>query len=294
MSTHPTARAAAIGRVIAETMSQKGWRNNDLIDKLAWSPAKVSRLRHGHRHLKPTDLAMALAVLDIKDPERHELLAVSEDLHRANVWLPPEMSPTARARFLTRLILVASRLDAYAINNVPLQLQSPDYHRFLNSDDAGPVAHRDHRTEGPQFTPTPRSRFFVGETALTHTEMPPEILSDQIHHLLRLAVRPEIDIRIVPEPTNLPGCPPFTYLTFNEHRPLVHLDVMNTSAFLEHPNAIRHCSQILATLTQRALPTDATKKRLLDLATELASSAEAEPSGGTCNGSDPSREGNDR
>ncbi len=284
MNYRPTARAIAIGGAIDDGLRQMGWRSNDLVDKLDWSASKVSRIKNGLRLTSATDLAMAIAVMEIKEPERQELLAATEDLHRANGWLPAEMSRTARDRFLTRIQLAASRLDCYSANSVPTQLQSPEFLHYLlgnNEEPEADAAYLAHRSDAQwQFmSASPASRFFIGEAALTRADVPTDVLSDQVHHLLRFAVRPQIKIHLIPKHADIPGCPPFTYLTFNEHRPLIHIEAMNTTAFLEHPDAIKHCRETLTTITKHALSASATRQHLLNLATKLTSSAlpETEP-----------------
>lgn len=96
------------------------------------------------------------------------------------------------------------------------------------------------------------------------------VLSDQVHLPLRFAVRPQITIHLVPAHANIASCPPFTHLVFTDHRPLVSIETMNTTAFLEHPHAITNCRKTITTLTQQALSAATTRQRLLNLGTKVS------------------------
>ncbi len=273
MNKRVTARAAALGMTIFELIVAETWRGVDLSTRMGWSQTKTSRLKNGEKVYTVTDIAMVLAVLDVKGVERHELLAITDSLTEQNSSLPPAMSPISRARFLTCLERIATRLTSYSRTTLPPQLQSRDYVRFLADNNIVPQAYADNltsRSEALSDSPSTTARFFVGEAALTPTDLPPDVTADLLHHLLRLAVRPHIEIRLVPDTITIPDSPPFTHMTFADHPPLVHIDAMNTSVFLEHPHTLDHSRAIITTLAEHALSAAATQTRLLDLATALA------------------------
>lgn len=64
----PTVRAALLGRVIADAMSQTGWRSTDLATKLGWSKSKVSRITIGAR--VPNVLDVAAQHKTVRRPSR--------------------------------------------------------------------------------------------------------------------------------------------------------------------------------------------------------------------------------
>src|SRR6266496_3427655 len=141
MTTRVTARAAALGMTIFELMVAETWRGVDLSARLGWSQTKTSRLKNGEKVYTVTDIAMVLAVLDVKGVERHELLAITDSLTEQNSSLPPTMSPISRARFLTCLERIATRLTSYSRTTLPPQLQSRDYVRFLADNNIVPQAY---------------------------------------------------------------------------------------------------------------------------------------------------------
>lgn len=280
MNKKATARAAALGMTVFELMVAKNWQAVDLSTRLGWSQSKTSRFKSGDRAYSVTDLAMTLAVLDVKGTERQELLAIADTLGEQNSTLPAAMSPLSRARFLTHLERLATRLTTYSQTTVPSQLQSPDYTCYLADNSPVARAYADNLTSRNKVLTestalTTSMRFFIGEAALTPADLPPDITTDLLHHVLRLAVRPEIEIRLVPDSITIPDCPTFTHMTFADHPPLVHIDAMNSTVFLEHPHALDHSRTVITRLAQQALPARATQARLLDLATTFANTTPA-------------------
>ena len=280
MDKKPTARAAALGMTIFDLMCAKGWRNVDLSARVGWSQTKMSRLKTGDRPYSVIDIAMILAILDVKGDERDELLAIAESLTQPNSWLPPVMSPVSRARFLTCLERIATHSTWFSRTVVPPQLQSREYVRFLTDNAVVPQARAENLrstvAEQSPFT-LAHARFFLSEAALVPADLPPEVTAGLLHHLLRLAVRPDTQIRLVPDSVAIPDCPTFTHMTFADHRPLVHIEAMSTSVFLEHDKTLAHSRAILATLDERALPAATTRERLLELATDLTTPSATDP-----------------
>jgi uncharacterized protein DUF5753 len=259
-----TARAAALGMVVTELMEAKSLKGVDLKELLGWNDTKVSRLKSGVRPPRVIDLAMILAVLEVKGDERRELLTIAESLGQQNTWLPPTISLSGRTRFIARLERIATRLTSFSQNRFPPLLQSREQVKSLANN-----------TDG--FKRDMRARFFVGEVAFTPKALQAGMTADLLHELLRLAVRPNIQIRLVPDSVVIvPDSPSFTHMSFPDHSPLVHIEAMNTSAFLEHDTAVDNACIIIEALHQQALPVEATRTRLAALAASVADTSTAQ------------------
>lgn len=98
-----------------------------------------------------------------------------------------------------------------------------------------------------------------------------------LHDVIRLAVRPNIQIRVVPESIDIPDSQSFTYMTFAEHSPLVHIQAMNTSGFLEYDTALTQARHIVNAIDEQALSEVDTIPRLTALAAAAADSAYPPP-----------------
>lgn len=94
-------------------------------------------------------------------------------------------------------------------------------------------------------------------------------MSDQLHRLADLSVRPYITIRLVP--SSIGACPgqggPFTFLKFDRFEPLVHTDAETYGLFLDDEDTTKVHLNVLEALDRVAL--DETRSR--ELITTIAS-----------------------
>ena len=105
------------------------------------------------------------------------------------------------------------------------------------------------RPRAPLFT------FFLHEDALRVPVGGPAIMSDQLHYLLRMSVRANVTIRVVPARAGahagMSGS--FTLMEIRDFKPIVYLDSEISSLFLETPIEIEAYRNILASLDAMAL-----------------------------------------
>ena len=97
------------------------------------------------------------------------------------------------------------------------------------------------------------------------------VMSDQLHHLLRMSVRSYVTLRVLPASlgahASLSG--PFTLMEFSDFRPVVFLDSETSSLFLEKPEETASYRRILGALGETALGEGQSRDLIATLATEL-------------------------
>jgi hypothetical protein len=270
MNHKPTARALALGQGVHDAMVRKGMQNNDLGSALGWRPCKMSRLKVGTRYLSLTDISAALGRLEVIGPDRDELLALAEGLRETTWLLPRPTRPLTRLRILHWITMAAATITSYSPGAVPTHLQSKEYIRSLaagphghkTSDQASWVGYRV-TSQAELISKPPRMQFFVDETALVGgaSEV---VLSDQVQHMVKLGFWPEVSNRLLSEGASNCRYPPFTLLTFTNHRPLVYLEVLDNVLFLEDEHDLAAYHEVVDTLTERALSPGETQQWLLD------------------------------
>jgi transcriptional regulator with XRE-family HTH domain len=96
----------------------------------------------------------------------------------------------------------------------------------------------------------------VHEEALTRPVAPPEVMREQLRHLLRMAKRPNITIQVVP--ANTPGAMPsllgpFIVLEFADAPPVVHLEHYRAGVFLWEYGDVRSFMVAADEMTQKAM-----------------------------------------
>jgi Domain of unknown function (DUF5753) len=121
------------------------------------------------------------------------------------------------------------------------------------------------RDRPPHFT------FYLHEFVLRLPVGGPAVMSDQLHHLLRMAVRPYVTLRVVPAALGAHAATAgsFILMEFAEFKPVVYLESETSSVFLELPVEIDAYRNILAALAQTALDEGESRELIATLATEL-------------------------
>jgi hypothetical protein len=96
-------------------------------------------------------------------------------------------------------------------------------------------------------------------------------MSDQLHHLLRMSVRPYLTLRMVPAALGGHAWTggPFQLMEFAEFRPVAYLEGETSSLFLEKPEETAAYQSILAALAETALKEGESGELIATLATEL-------------------------
>ena len=260
-------------------MEYAGFTQSGMARELDWDASRVSRLLSGKRGGSGYDIAAFLAVCRVHGPEYERLMALTTDRARVG-WhqqhgarLPPQL------RTLIDHENRAMDIREFEFNLVPGLLQTTEYARAL-IEEAGTLPedeieervrarHNRHmmisHKRAPQFT------FFVHEFALHLPVGGKMVMSDQLHELLRMQVRPNVSLRIVPAAKGghaaINGS--FRLMEFKEIKPIVYLESETSSLFLEAPIEIDAYRTILVALEDTALDEGQSRELIADLAVTL-------------------------
>ncbi|HEY0448884.1 helix-turn-helix transcriptional regulator [Actinophytocola sp.] len=272
----PTVRSRELGRTLANAARNNGFTGRQVAHKLGWDASRVSRLLSGKRGVKQVDLAAFLAVCDVVGPPRDAALELARDA-RELTWLQlhGERLPV-RLTTLSNVERTASTIVCVATAMVPALLQTKSYRRAaLQAQPVIPTEEIEDRVAAGldrqwifDRNPPVRFLFFLHEHALTRTGPGRQIMSEQIHDLLRMSVRPHLRIRIVPE--RLLAHEPFELLEFDEYNPVVYVEHLNSVAFLEREETVACYHRIVTGLDEAALDIEASRAWLTTSAAHFA------------------------
>jgi hypothetical protein len=156
------------------------------------------------------------------------------------------------------------------------QLQIADYIRHLVPASGTPaeqaeavVAHRTQRQDVLSWHP--KLTFYMQEHALRLPVGDADVMSRQLHHLLRLSVRPTITVRIIPTAI---GCHPgitgdFPLLKFEKPvENIVFLESVGVKVVLEDKATVGHYEKITASLERLALSEEASRELITSIINE--------------------------
>jgi transcriptional regulator with XRE-family HTH domain len=256
-----------------------GLTGAELAARLGWSGSKVSRMESGTVAVSEVDAAIYLTYCDVRKKELDDVL----NLVRApdtNTWL--QEHGTRMPDELRTLIYhetAATSMAYYQPLNVPGLLQTEDYARavfeFANVLPQGKMAMAVQTRLERQSVLTrpnpPDCIFYLYETGLRSKVGSNQIMHEQLLHLVFLTSRPQHQIRVLPaafgQLSALAGA--FVLMDFRGHGPVVYVQGLTTSLFLEKPEHIAAHREILNRLDRAALDTGQSREWLARLASHF-------------------------
>jgi hypothetical protein len=275
----PTIRSRELGDGLRHAMEIARINGKDLADRLGWTPTKVSRLLTGRRGAEEMEVAEFLAVCGIKGQERNRLLALCREQDTQSWFQQFGARLPGQIKTLIDHENQAGRISQFHALVVPGLLQTGTYARDLFSSSATVptneidtrVAARAGRQTIFSRTERPECSFIIHEFVLRLPVGGAEVMSEQLHHLIRLSVRPYITIRVVPAEhgAHAGSAGSFILLESPEFNPVVYLEGETSGLFLERPEEVAAYREVLRSLAAIALSEGESRDLIAAVATDL-------------------------
>jgi transcriptional regulator with XRE-family HTH domain len=258
-----TIRSRELGDALRMAMERANINGKRMAELLEWSQSHVSRLLTGRIIATDVEVAAFLAICRVTGEAKERLMRLTEELNTPG-WVQQFGSrlPT-QLKTLVDHESRAAEISDFEPDKIPGLLQTGDYAKALLERSATVPADevqdrvaarlgrkslfsRDHR---PQCT------FYVHEAALYTVVGSPQIMSEQLHELLRLGVRTYLSVRVIPfsfgaHAGNAGSC---RLMEFTELKPVVYVETQTAGIFLEKPEEIQAYRSIFAALADSAL-----------------------------------------
>ncbi|MGH3901086.1 MAG: helix-turn-helix domain-containing protein [Pseudonocardiaceae bacterium] len=205
----PTVRHRKVARALRRWRNEAGLRLEDVCAPLAWAASKLSRMERAEQSIGPADVIALASVYGIKEQERDRYVALALQSRQTgwwstfNVW---EAVPEAFEEFVG-LESEASRMRSYEDMVVTGLLQTAAYHTALArgwiprvSDEAiaERVRFRMARQARLHANPPLQLGTVLTEAALRQQVGGPEVMREQLQHLLTMIELPNVSIQIMP------------------------------------------------------------------------------------------------
>jgi hypothetical protein len=262
-------RGREFGDAIRALLRAAGLTNRAAAELLGWQEAKISDLVKGKGGTSEVELAQLLGLLRTPASEFEHLKDWLQRKPPGKLW---------HQRTLTAQEKLADKVIYLSLNVVHGQLQVPEYIRCLIPASGTPadqvddvLAHRMARQELISWHPD--VTVYMQEHALRLPVGDQDVMSRQLHHLLRMSVRPNLTLRAIP--TAL-GCHAgitgdFSLLKFEKPlEPIVFLESVGVKVILEDRATVAHYETIAEALSRVALSPDASRRLITDIINEEA------------------------
>jgi transcriptional regulator with XRE-family HTH domain len=274
-----TVRSRELGEGLRSVLEKAGLTGKEVARQLDWSQSDVSRMLTGKRAVKETDVAILLGVCRVRGRERERLLNLCREANKPG-WYQQHGSrlPKQLRTYLDHEDKAIGVAD-YAATLLAGSLQTGDYARAVITQIVSvPTEEVDDRVaarlaRSSIFSRSRKARytFYLHEFVLRLPIGGRDVMSDQLHHLLRMSVRPYISIRVIPAEIGahaaLAGS--FTFMEFAEIKPVIYLESETSTLFLEEPEEISAYRRIVSALAETALDEPQSIELIRNLAVEL-------------------------
>ncbi|MDX8148555.1 helix-turn-helix transcriptional regulator [Lentzea sp. BCCO 10_0061] len=267
-------RGREFGDAIRALLRAADLTNRAAAELLGWQEAKVSELVNGKEGVSDVDLAKLLGLLRTPPDEFDHLMALHHETHQRD-WLQPAKSGvTDRARTLREHEKIATGVTGWSMNVVHSLVQAPDYMTHiinastrLSVDERPAVISNRIARQNAALDGDRAVTIYLHEQALRLPVGSPDVMADQLHHLLRVSVRPYLTLRVIPTAfgphAGLAGS--FDMLTFKKIPPLVFVESEGATVFLEDQPSVGLYEDVLKSLGRTALDEAQTRKLVTDI-----------------------------
>lgn len=280
----PTVRGRELSEGLRAAMRGAGYGVRELARRLDWPHPRVSHLLSGKRGGSELDVVTVLATCNVNRAERERLTKLCRELGTQG-WLQQYGSRLPeQLKTLVDHENKAVGIRDFQLALVPGLLQTDGYARAVISriantpdKDTDSLVHaRLTRQNIFNRHPQPSFTYLLHESVLRLPVGGTAVMSDQLHHLLRMSVRPQVDLRVIPisvgAHAGLAGS--FELMEFEDFDPVIYLESEASAVFLEHQDQIGAYRNILNALAHVALGQEQSKELITTLATELYADGE--------------------
>jgi hypothetical protein len=237
-----TPQSRELGLVLRGLRVRADYQGNELAKRIKWTPVKVSRVEKGKHRLTDVDATTFAVYCGAVGEELADIIDMARAVQNGYNIKPHGGQMPDMLRQLVIEESSAAHITEFEPIFIPGLAQTEEYARALlptgqpdatDKDIEGWVQARMGR-QGLIKRPSPvQCLFVVHEQALRMPVGSPQIMNEQLLHLLFLDGRPQCEIRVVPTgsgPIGMAGHA-FRIMRYVEHGPVVYVATMTASIF---------------------------------------------------------------
>jgi predicted XRE-type DNA-binding protein len=273
----PRRNSSVVGREfgngVRDAIKQTQMTHRKIAEMLDWDESKLSDLIRGKGGVSEAEVLQLLAFCRVPPAEVRHLIALFRETRENGYLKIPEDGVPDLVRSLVEQERLANVITVWSMNVIPGRLQTADYIQALADQAARPeslnvaefitakLARRELFHWSREFI------FYIHEQALRLPVGGPEVMKDQLLHLLAMSQRTYVTLRIVPTAigahAGLGGS--FMQLGYEKFEPVVYLEGENSSLFLEDKASLHTYSRVLKLLDQQALDEEHSKELITSI-----------------------------
>lgn len=272
----PKRTSSVVGRSfgdgVRDAIHAAGLTQRKIAELTGWEEAKVSDVVRGKGGVTEVEVALLLGLCGVKHDEVRRLLALYRET-REKGYLQFDDGVLSPLRTLIEQEQLANKIVAWSLTLVPGLLQIPAYIRAIAERSAMPAdAEESIRMKLERQSIFHRSRefvFFIHEQALRLPVGGPDVMKEQLLHILTMTIRPYITVRILPIAVGAHAgvLGSFVQLTYEKFEPVIFVEGARTGLFLEDKDSLAYFDELLKALDQLALDAVESKELITSMLT---------------------------
>lgn len=246
------------------------------------SRSKISRLEHGRVSFKQRDVADLLTLYGVTDPEqRAGMLSLAEQANTQGWWAKySDILPDWFEAYLG-LEAAASLIRTFELQFVHGLFQTPGYaravtilgHRAASAEEIDRrVSLRMKRQDLLNSQDAPRVWTVMDEAALRRPVGGPQVMREQLQHLLDVSELPHVTVQVVPfrQGGHAGAGGSFTVLRFPQADlpDVAYIEQLTSALYLERRSDVDHYLEVLNRLSVEALTPAGTARFLSQILRE--------------------------
>ncbi|MCZ7436460.1 DUF5753 domain-containing protein [Micromonospora sp. WMMC241] len=278
LSASPVVRRVRLGVELRRLRRRESLTLEQVCTRLGWaSTSKLSRIELGQSRPDLADVLDLLDVYEVPPHQRDDLIVIARDAATGRGWSKALGEMGERQRAYAELEAGAERIVEYQPALVPGLLQTPAYARLRVAagaslagevDVEADVRARAVRQELLVRPDPPHYTALLDERACEPAGLPAEVWREQVRHLLALAERSHVAIRVLPHGASsgddLHPLAPFSYYAYPDPDDprTVLVETLTTDLRLVAEADVARYEQLIERLLAAALSEDATVELL--------------------------------
>ncbi|WP_310315165.1 helix-turn-helix domain-containing protein [Saccharothrix longispora] len=247
---------------------------SDLVEVLGLSVAWLSKVENGTRRTDAGNIARLLGFYRADQATVDRVMSLHADPRDWFVGCGHGPGGVDELAVLLRHEAAAREVFAYETVSVPALAQTPVYGRaVLERNPLAVLGEVEQRTEARKRRQRVLSRpsrfvFVVREMTLRNLGVDRRTASDQLRHLALLPNTGRVEVRVLPRlmAGSYLDRYSFTLMRSEHYRPVVHVDAMYHSVFLDHPDDVAAYQAAAQAVLSNTLSVEESQALILHLA----------------------------
>ncbi|CAM5339263.1 Transcriptional regulator OS=Streptomyces gougerotii OX=53448 GN=GCM10010227_25400 PE=4 SV=1 [Streptomyces diastaticus subsp. diastaticus] len=277
-SVKPTVRRRRLGQELRRLRELKGMTAEQVAERLLVSQSKISRLENGRRSISQRDVRDLCGVYEVEDHRIVDsLMQMAKDSRQQGWWHSFGDIPYS---VYIGLETDAASLRAYDPQVVPGLLQTRPYAEALiqgaipeisPADAEKRVQVRMRRQDRVSSPENPLRLWTVMDEAALHRAVgTPEIMREQLEHLVRMSELPHVTVQVIPFTMGAhPGLNgQYAILEFPDatDSSVVYIEGVTSDLYLEKSNDVQKYSVMYEHLRAQALDPEKSREYIAEMA----------------------------